>query len=152
LDAVWNAHFPGKIPDDLTPADPLDGDSFELEGHELVAVEVGHTDTDATSVLHVPAIGLVVAGDAAYNGIHQYIAEADEPGRRDWIEALGHVEALKPEAVVAGHKQADRADDPAIIEETRQYIRDFDRLLGSADGPEDLYEQMLALYPDRVNP
>ena len=36
-----------------------------MEGHRLLAVEVGHTDTDDTTVLHVPSIGLVVAGDVA---------------------------------------------------------------------------------------
>ena len=37
--------------------------NFSLEGHDLVLVDVGHTDTDDTSVLHVPDLGLVVAGD-----------------------------------------------------------------------------------------
>jgi hypothetical protein len=33
-------------------------------------------------VLHVPSIGLVVAGDVAYNGVHQYLAEGGGGGRR----------------------------------------------------------------------
>jgi len=48
-----------------------------------VVVEVGHTDTDDTTVLHVPAIGLVVAGDAAYNGVHQLLAESNPQKRRE---------------------------------------------------------------------
>jgi len=75
LQTFWQPRFPGQIPDDNPVADPLDGPSFELEGHELVAVDVGHTDTDDTTVLHVPEIGLVVAGDSAYNDVHQYLAE-----------------------------------------------------------------------------
>lgn len=39
------------------------------------------TDTDDTTVLHVPSIGLVVAGDVAYNGVHQYLLESGG-GRR----------------------------------------------------------------------
>jgi len=35
--------------------------------------------------------------------------------------------------IVAGHKQSGKDDDPRIIEETRQYIRDFDRLAESRD-------------------
>ena len=42
--------------------DELRGNVIDLEGHELVAVELGHTDTDHTTCLHVPSIGLVVAG------------------------------------------------------------------------------------------
>ena len=77
LRTFWQPRLPGQIPDDNPVADPLDGPSFELEGRQLVAVDVGHTDTDDTTVLHVPEIGLVVAGDAAYNDVHQYLAESD---------------------------------------------------------------------------
>ncbi len=37
-------------------------------------------------------------------------------------------EALDPRAVVAGHKRYGNDDNPRIINETRQYISDFDRL------------------------
>ena len=53
---------------------------FRLEGNPVVAVETGHTDTDKTTVLHVPSIGLVAAGDVAYNGVHQYILEGGNGG------------------------------------------------------------------------
>jgi glyoxylase-like metal-dependent hydrolase (beta-lactamase superfamily II) len=79
--AFRQARFPGQIHDGNPVADPLDGQSFELEGHPLVTVDVGHTDTDDTTVLHVQDIGLVVAGDAAYNDVHQYLAESDSQGR-----------------------------------------------------------------------
>jgi len=48
-------------------ADELEGNVIDLEGHDLVVVELGRTDTDYTTCLHVPSVGLVVAGDAAYN-------------------------------------------------------------------------------------
>jgi hypothetical protein len=40
------------------------------KGHKLVAVNAGRTDTAHSTCLHVPSIGLIVAGDAVYNGIH----------------------------------------------------------------------------------
>ncbi len=49
---------------------------FTLEGHELVIVEVGATDSDDTTVLHVPDLELVVAGDVIYNGVHMYLAQS----------------------------------------------------------------------------
>ena len=54
-------------------ADELKGNKIELEGFGLIAVEVGHSDTDHTTCLNVPSIGLVVAGDVAYNDVHQYL-------------------------------------------------------------------------------
>jgi glyoxylase-like metal-dependent hydrolase (beta-lactamase superfamily II) len=148
----WEPLFPGQIARDVAVAEPLDGTTLELEGNKLVAVEVGHSDTDDTTVLHVPAIGLVVAGDVAYNDVHQYLAESDHAGRLQWIGALDRVEALRPRAIIAGHKRSDRPDDPRIIEETRQYLRDFDRVAESTTTRRELYDQMLALYPNRLNP
>ena len=43
-------------------------------------------------------------------------------------------------------------DGPRIIEETRQYIRAFDRLAETTTTARELYDQMLSLYPDRINP
>jgi len=75
-------------------------------------VELGHTDTDYTTCLHVPSIGLVVAGDAAYNDVHLYLAESNTQTRREWVDALDKIEALNPRAVVASHKRPENEDDP----------------------------------------
>jgi glyoxylase-like metal-dependent hydrolase (beta-lactamase superfamily II) len=152
LVAMWQARFGGKLPETLVYPEPLADARLELEGHELVAIEVGHTDTDVTTILHVPDIGLVVAGDAAYNDVHQFLAESDHERRAEWLAALDTIAALRPRAVIAGHKRAGRADDPRIVEETRKYIRDFDEIADSAATARELYDRVLALYPDRVNP
>jgi len=65
---------------------------------------------------------------------------------------LDMIESLKPRAVVAGHKRPGRPDAPTIVEETRQYIRDFDRIAATAQTAKELYDKMLAIHPDRVNP
>ena len=152
LEGIWKAAFPQQIPDKLVIAEELNGDVIDLEGHELVAVELGHTDTDDTTCLNVPSVGLVVAGDAVYNDVHLYLAESNAQTRREWIAALDKIESLNPRAVVASHKRPENDDDPRIIEETRQYIRDFDRFAESTATAQELYERMLALYPNRVNP
>ena len=147
----WEASFPGRIPQQLAIAEELEGEVVALEGDELVAVELGHTDTDFTTCLHVPSIGLVVAGDAVYNDVHLYLAESNPETRREWIAALDKIESLNPRAVVASHKRPERDDDPKNIEETRQYIRDFDRLARTTTSTQELYDRMLDLYPNRVN-
>ena len=152
LEKFWKAGFPGQIPDNLVIAEELKGSVIDLEGHELLAVELGHTDTDYTTCLNVPSIGLVVAGDAAYNDVHLYLAESNAQTRREWIAALDKIESRNPRAVVASHKRPENDDNPRIIEETRQYIRDFDRLAETATTAQDLYDKMLELYPSRVNP
>ena len=152
LEGAWKAGFPGQIPDNLVIAQGLQGNVIDLEGNELVIVELGHTDTEFTTCLYVPSIGLVVAGDAAYNDVHPYLAESNAERRQEWIAALDKIESLNPRAVVASHKRPENDDNPKIIEETRQYIRDFDRLVNQTKTAQELYDKMLELYPNRVNP
>jgi glyoxylase-like metal-dependent hydrolase (beta-lactamase superfamily II) len=150
--SYWNPLFPGQIPEELTIAEPLAGNVIDLEGRDLVAIEAGHTDTDRTTFLHVPSIDLVVAGDVAYNDDHLYLSESNRQTRNEWLAALDTIERLQPRAVIAGHKKPGKPDSPRIIEETRQYIRDFDRLAKVATTARELYDGMIKLYPDRANP
>jgi glyoxylase-like metal-dependent hydrolase (beta-lactamase superfamily II) len=143
--------LPG-LPDVISTANPLEGNEIDLEGNRLVVVRVGHTDTDDTTCLHVPSIGLVVAGDVVYNGIHPFLSESNRQTRLEWIAALDKIDALKPSTVVAGHKILGNDDSPRNVEETRQYIRDFIQLNDTTKTARELFEKMLALYPDRANP
>jgi glyoxylase-like metal-dependent hydrolase (beta-lactamase superfamily II) len=153
LAAFWNPRFPGQISSHLVIAEELTGNVINLEGQDLVIVPLGFTDTDNTTCLHVPSIGLIIAGDAAYNGVHLRLVESNQQGRRqEWIAALDKMESLKPRAVVAGHKRIGNEDSPGIIAESRKYIRDFERLAPMTTTAQELYDQMLKLYPGWLNP
>ena len=148
----WKRRFPGQIPDRLVAAEALDDGMFSLEGNAIVAMDIGHTDTDHTTCLHVPSLGLVVAGDAIYNGTHPYLVESDGQGLSDWLAAIDKIEALNPRAVVVGHGPIDPDNSPRHIQQTRRYIQDFIRLKDETATAQELYDRMLALYPDRINP
>ena len=152
VDSYWKPRFPGQIDSTLVVADELKGGVIELEGEQLVSVSLGHTDTDSTTCLHVSSIGLVACGDALYNDVHLHLGESNAEGRKEWIAALDTIESLKPVAVIAGHKRAGAPDTPNNIEETRKYIRDFDRIAANTGTALELYKEMLAIYPERVNP
>ena len=152
IDGFWRKLFPGQLLDRLPVAEPLDGDELELEGHKLVAVNMGRTDTERSTSIYVPSIDLIVAGDTVYNGIHPYLAETDTQSRREWVSSLYRLEALKPRAVIAGHKKPENDDDPGNIGETRRYLLDFNRLDQKTTTAIELYKAMLELYPDRANP
>src|ERR1700736_1165301 len=152
LNGRWRKLFPNQISDVISVADPMQGDEIDLEGNKLVVARIGHTDTDETTCLHVPSIGLVVAGDAVYNGIHPFLVESNRQTRLQWIAALDRIDALKSSAVVAGHKIPANDDSPRNVEETRQYIRDFIRLNDATKTAREFYDRMLELYPHRANP
>jgi glyoxylase-like metal-dependent hydrolase (beta-lactamase superfamily II) len=152
LATFWSPRFPDQISNHLAIAEELAGNVINLEGHDLVSVPLGFTDTANTTCLHVPSIGLIVAGDAAYNGDHLHLSESpDQEKRQEWIAALDKMESLKPRAVIAGHKRVGNDDNPSILAETRKYIHDFERLAMQTKTARGLYDQMLKLYPDWIN-
>jgi glyoxylase-like metal-dependent hydrolase (beta-lactamase superfamily II) len=148
----WRRIFPGQIPADLVSAERMDGGTFHLEGNEIVPIDIGHTDTDHTTCLYVPSIGLLIAGDAIYNGTHPYLVESSRQGLRDWLAAINKIEVLIPRAVVVGHGPMEPDNAPRHIQETRRYIQDFIRLDDETRTALELYDRMLTLYPDRINP
>lgn len=123
-----------------------------LDGHELFAHEVGHSDTDDTSVLHVPSLDLVIAGDVVYNNVHQYLGEGRDGGLDAWHRALDKVAALKPRFVVASHKDIQRGNPASDIEETRRYLDVAAVVLQQATTPAEYFDAMKQRYPERVNP
>ena len=152
VESYWKPRFPGQIDSTLLIADELKDGVLELEGKQLISVPLGHTDTDSTTCLHVPSIGLAVCGDALYNDVHLHLGESNADRRKEWIAALDTIESLKPVAAIAGHKRLGAPDTPNNIEATRKYIRDFDRIASYTKTALDLYSEMLAIYPERVNP
>ncbi len=152
INSFWEPRFPGQVPSQLAVPEVLQGDALFLEGEELKVIELGHTDTQQTTALHVPSIGLVVSGDAVYNNTHLYLAECDENARLEWLHALDKIESVHPNAVVAGRGVLDPDSSPRHIEETRKYLHDFNASLASTSTALDLYEKVLGLHPNRVNP
>jgi glyoxylase-like metal-dependent hydrolase (beta-lactamase superfamily II) len=143
-----------KMYDDIPPAPvtavTVPNNRFSLEGHELRIVDVGHGDSDDSSVLHVPDLGLVVAGDVIYNGAHQYVGDALGPdGLAPWRTAIDNVEALAAQTIVAGHLNR-LGDDNAgrQIATTRQYLGDAEAALKTEATALGYFHHMIRLYPD----
>jgi glyoxylase-like metal-dependent hydrolase (beta-lactamase superfamily II) len=150
----WNALFPNQFPKHPLIPEPLEGDAIYLEGHELRPIMVGQSDTAPSSVVHVPELDAVVGGDVAYNGIHCWLAQTDHEKRKGWIAALDLIAALRPKILVVGHKDPKARDDdpPAILDATRAYIRDFDRLVGECATPAELIDKMMQRHGESGNP
>jgi glyoxylase-like metal-dependent hydrolase (beta-lactamase superfamily II) len=150
-EGFWEQLFPGQIPAAVFPK-TLDGDHFELEGHNLEIIDAGHTDTAHSTSLWVPDLRLIVAGDVVYNDTHPFTTETTAESREHWARANERLAELDPVAVVAGHKKPELPDDPATMAATAAYLRDFNRIEAETTTALELYDQMLELYPRRANP
>jgi glyoxylase-like metal-dependent hydrolase (beta-lactamase superfamily II) len=149
---LWDKVYREGIPPSPVTAVTVPGNRFTLEGHDVVIVEVGSTDSADTTVLHVPDLELVVAGDAIYNGVHMYLAQSVLVGGfGPWRAAIDKVAALKPRHVVAGHQNKHLDDDAdRTIAETRQYLDDAEELLQTKTTAVDFFNAKLERYPNHL--
>lgn len=151
---VWSGFFPGQVPDaPLVPA-PLPGTRIPIGDEAAIVIPVGTTDSDMSSVVHVPALGLVVSGDVAYNQTHVWLRASTPESRASWKRALNIVEQLGADRLIAGHRHPQAIDDDAQrqIDETREYIADFEVALARSSTPVDLIDRMMSIHGDRANP
>lgn len=154
FDGLWSRIFPdGQLaPNQIAPAALPSSGKFTIDGHEIHAIDVEHSDTHASSFLHVESLRLVVGGDIVYGDCYQYLAEANTKEKRhQWIDALNQIAALDPHIVVPGHKRASQIDGSYLIEATKKYIYDFEEELGNAKDAEELEQAMKRRYPQRWN-
>jgi glyoxylase-like metal-dependent hydrolase (beta-lactamase superfamily II) len=148
---LWDKIYSSIPPTPVTAVTVADN-RFALEGHELVIVEVGSTDSDDSTVLHVPDLDLVVAGDVIYNGVHMYLAQpAIVGGFGPWREAIDKVEALAARHIVCGHQNKQLDDDAhRVIAETRQYLDDAEERLRTQNGAVEFFDATIARYPEHL--
>lgn len=149
----WESIFRGEVPTGEERVLPqlLKSDTLDLEGNDLRVLKIGQADTAESTVVYVPSLGAVVTGDLAYNEVHMMTAETGEAERARWIANLDEVAALKPNFVVAGHKKVEIDNDPKIIGESQQYLRDFSRIVIEETATADIVSQMVERYPDWAN-
>lgn len=152
MQRYWHATFPGVLPDAPVLPGLLEEGSLELDGHELRIIDIGQGDTEHSSIVYAPSIGAVVAGDVVYNQVHMMTGYTDAAARGAWIASLDAIEAMNPATVVSGHKRVGAPDTPDTIEQSRQYLRDFTRIVDQEETAEDIVAAMLELHGDRDNP
>jgi glyoxylase-like metal-dependent hydrolase (beta-lactamase superfamily II) len=151
VDDSLRARFPGQIADAGPLPEPLSSPEFGLDGSAIEVIETGHTDTLDTTSLHVPELGLIVSGDVAYNHCHMYVGATTPDSRAEWIAALDRLAALKPTAVVCGHKDPTQGNPPTVLAESRGYLEYYGELRDAGLPDQELFDAMVNRYPDWVS-
>jgi glyoxylase-like metal-dependent hydrolase (beta-lactamase superfamily II) len=149
----WAAMFGDRVAKPTAVPEALNGLTLELEDHELRIVEVGQGDIRPSTVVHIPAIDTVVAGDVVYNQIHAMLGLSGPHGWERWIQSVDAVEKLSPQMIVCGHKKPESSDREVdrMLDETRTYISDFAEWAQRLDSADELIGLMKSKYPDFGN-
>ena len=143
--------FPGQIPETPVLAEPIPAPGFLLERPRLWRSRPGTPTptrprccTCHRSAWSRPGTSPTTACTSTFS---KAAAAVCRNGCGPWTGWRLH-----PRAVVAGHKNKARRDDPAILDETRQYLQDVIRLLDDKPTAREFYDQLTGLYPERLNP
>jgi len=114
-------------------------DHLEIHGTrhtaELIAHEGAHTEHD--TVLHLPELGIVFAGDLLFVGCHPYLGDGDP---LQLLKALGELRRLNATCFIPGHGPAGTADDLSLmIDYVEHCLETAHALVDSGDTTEDRF-------------
>jgi glyoxylase-like metal-dependent hydrolase (beta-lactamase superfamily II) len=146
----WGPMFGDNLTTKPVIPSPLTGNTITLEGQTLEIHGPVQGDAESGSYVWIPSIKALVTGDNTYQGTFVWTAETNAEQRKGWLKTLDEMQALKPEIVVAGHKDPKLKDDVSAIEATRAYLKDFDVAAGASKSAEELEGKMKAKYPKLV--
>ena len=115
-------------------------------------VNVGQGDIAPSTVVWIPTLEMVVAGDVAYNSNHLMLGLSGPEEWKRWIESVNTLRALKPKTAIAGHKKPEVSDEAeAILDGTEAYLRNFAQVAASSTTAEEIVSKMRHRYPNYGN-
>lgn len=151
--AQWKPMYGGEVPGTPIKPEALDNEVIDLGGNELRIIRLGQGDVRSSTVVWIPSLSAIVAGDVAYNGTHVWLAEASPEQRLHWMANLKSLTDMKPKTVIAGHKAPGTDDEGRrVLTETRDYIEAFNAAISQSSNAQELIKTMTARYPDRALP
>jgi glyoxylase-like metal-dependent hydrolase (beta-lactamase superfamily II) len=140
--------YQGHIPAEMPLPEPLVGDSFDLEGHDISFVDLPVAETVHATAFALPDAAAVVAGDLLNHDSHCYMADTNNPA--SWLSALDLVQGLGSfDIVVPGHGAVGGSE---VFDDTRRWLEDYQELAQPWVSVADIAHEMLRRHPDRALP
>jgi glyoxylase-like metal-dependent hydrolase (beta-lactamase superfamily II) len=145
------AFFGGQALDSTVVPQALDADILRLDDAVFRVSDLEQADIAPTSIVHIPSIDAVIAGDAIYNGVNPFLAASSPSDWPKWVASVDRIAALNPTTVIAGHKSPTHGDGAACVSETRDYLAKFIEFFETSADSRELVKRMRELYPDHLN-
>ncbi|NMP28131.1 MBL fold metallo-hydrolase [Rahnella sp. SAP-1] len=145
--AYWGPILKGNAPQSIIVPQPLDGNSFTIDGKKLEVKGLDGPAPERTFVW-IPSVKAVVGGVAVAENIHLWVADTQTPtSRRYWRETLKKIAALKPEMVVPGHFLPPTDYKLNSVNFSLQYLDTLEKELPKSKNSAALIAAMKTHYP-----
>ena len=126
----------------------FDGNVITFESSQIDVLRNIQGDTDQNTMLWIPGQRVLIAGDVVVNNMHAYTAETDSKARRQWLNSLHEITALKPSVVIPGHSKVGAPlDASTAVAFTERYLLAFEEELTRAKDPDGLVNTMKQRFP-----
>jgi len=146
--------FQQNFPEEQVTAPPLpmaySDPTLTIDGETVEIIPLTQGDTPHQAPLHIPSLSTVIAGDVVYGDVHLYLREALNPeGRQAWLASLDELAALNPQQIIPGHASPTyQAPGLEPLEQTRQYLLEFDRAVAESATLEEARSALMTRYPN----
>lgn len=140
---------PERLPDSLVTPQQLPTTRLTVDGEtvEIIPDLQGDVLAPTNSIVWIPSLKTVIAGDVVFNGVHPWFGASNATTRQAWHQSLQRITGLHPSVVIAGHKPtADASDAPGVVQAMDRYLTDFDAARASSADAKAMFETMHQKY------
>jgi glyoxylase-like metal-dependent hydrolase (beta-lactamase superfamily II) len=146
---AWKPQYGDNIPSNPIIPDALEGTTLTLEGETLQIFGPLQGDSAGdNSYVWIPSLKAVVGGDTLFSGAHFVFAPMPPAQKKDWMNTVDQMAALKPEIVVPGHQIAGAPNDASVLAFMKKYMQDSDEAQASSKTADEFRSKMKSLYPN----
>lgn len=146
--AFWASRLGDNVSKALVVPEPLGDSRLMLDGETIEVIGPIQGDLPRSSMLWIPSIRAVIAGDLVFGGAHVWTASSTKETRAAWLASLDRIERLQPAVVVPGHLKPGTPLDASTVRHTRSWLTAFDAAVANAGHSGDVVNAMKQAFPE----
>ncbi len=130
--------------------EPLPADNtIMLEGKRIIVIPEVMGDLKWNSVVWVPSIKTLIAGDVLFNEAHPFTCEVSAQQRDRWYKDIVRLEEkLKPEVVIPGHQKEGCLLDSSALKYMKDYLKATEEVLAKTNTASEFFYEMFERFPN----
>jgi glyoxylase-like metal-dependent hydrolase (beta-lactamase superfamily II) len=146
--AFWASRLGDNATKTLVVPEALEEPNIALEGETIDVIGPLQGDTPHNSVLWIPSIKALIAGDVVFGATHLWTAGSSAETRKAWLASLDRLESMEPAVVIPGHSKPGAPLDASAIRHARAWLEHFEAAAGNAEAPGDIVDAMRRAFPE----